>query len=141
MLFFAKWFGVTATDTERTNVSEESVIEEIKKNILLMQSKTAKEQNRPLRPGTHAKGICVRAEFEIFDLNKIKTAIPASRLAKGIFVRPAVYPAIVRFANADSNVNPDSKPDVRAMSFSVDLTNGGKENSGFNIDRQDFSLQ
>ena len=30
------------------------------------------------------------------------------------------YPATVRFANADSNINNDSKADVRAMSFAVE---------------------
>ena len=35
---------------------------------------------------------------------------------------PGVYPAVVRFANADPKVNSDFKADVRSMSFSVDLT-------------------
>jgi len=36
---------------------------------------------------------------------------------------------------------PDFKPDVRSMSFSVDLTRGGLVIPGANGGRQDFSLQ
>ena len=141
MLFFTKWFGVTETDAERSRISEQSVIEEIAKNILVMQSKTAKDQNRPLRRGTHAKGICVRAQFEVFNPGEGRREEESARIAKGIFAMPGVYPAVVRFANADSNINPDSKPDVRSLSFSVDLTKGGKENNGMVGIRQDFSMQ
>jgi hypothetical protein len=141
MLNFTKWFGVTETDAERNIVSEQSVIEEIAKNILIMQTKTAKDQSRTLRRGTHAKGICVRAQFEIFNPGEGRTAEESARIAKGIFAMPGIYPAVVRFANADSNVNPDSKPDVRSLSFSVDLTKGGKDNAGMKGVRQDFSMQ
>jgi hypothetical protein len=48
----------------------------------------------------------------------------ASRLAKGLYATPARHPATVRFANADSNINNDSKPDVRAMSFAVEPAGG-----------------
>jgi hypothetical protein len=65
----------------------------------------------------------------------------ASQLAKGIFARPAVYPATVRFANADSHMNSDFKADVRSLSVSVDLTCGGARSSVFGVDRQDFSPQ
>jgi hypothetical protein len=44
---------------------------------------------------------------------------------------------VARFANADPNVNSDIKPDVRSLSFSVDLTQDADANRG----RQDFSLQ
>jgi catalase len=134
MLIFTKWFGVTETDAERNRVSEQSVIDEIAKNILAMQSKAAKDQNRPLRRGTHAKGICVKAQFEVFQPDKNRSAEESARLARGIFALPGKYNAMVRFANADSNVNPDAKPDVRSLSFSVDM------NSDVNT-RQDFSMQ
>ena len=51
-----------------------------------------------------------------------------------------LYPATVRFANANSKVNSDFKADVRALSFSVDLTRGGSDSEA-GIQRQDFSLQ
>src|SRR5205807_4605738 len=54
---------------------------------------------------------------------------------------PNTYPAIVRFANADPNKNSDFKPDVRSLSFSVDLTRGGAAISAANAGRQDFSMQ
>src|SRR5439155_15230402 len=66
----------------------------------------------------------------------------AARLANGVFAKPGVYAAIVRFANADSKVNSDFKADVRSLSFSVDLTRNGAAVSGANGgSRQDFSLQ
>ena len=69
------------------------------------------------------------------------TAELAARLAKGIFAKPGIYPAIVRFGNADPKVNSDFKPDVRSLSFSVDLTRDGTAVPGANVGRQDFSLQ
>jgi hypothetical protein len=70
----------------------------------------------------------------------------AARLAKGIFAKPGIYPAIVRFANSDPNKNSDFKADVRSLSFSVDLTREGNaaRNAAVpdaSVGRQDFSLQ
>ncbi len=65
----------------------------------------------------------------------------AARLAQGIFATPGIYPAMVRFANADPKVNSDFKADVRSLSFSVDLTRDGAALPGANGGRQDFSLQ
>jgi hypothetical protein len=48
---------------------------------------------------------------------------------------------VVRFGNSDSKVNSDFKPDVRSLSFSVDLTRDGMAVSGANGGRQDYSLQ
>src|SRR5262249_2309896 len=56
----------------------------------------------------------------------------ASRLAKGIFAKPGIYAATVRFANSDPHVNSDFKADVRSLSFSIDLAPGV---------RQDYSMQ
>ena len=65
----------------------------------------------------------------------------AARLAKGIFATPGIYPAVVRFGNSDSKVNSDFKPDVRSLSFSVDLAREDTPFSDSNGARQDFSLQ
>ncbi len=65
----------------------------------------------------------------------------AARLAKGIFAKPGVYPAIVRFGNADPKINSDFKADVRSLSFSVDLTRDGTVVPDTSVTRQDFSLQ
>jgi hypothetical protein len=75
----------------------------------------------------------------IFDLVADCAPDLAARLAKGIFAKPGVYPAVARFANADACINSDFKPDVRSLSFSVDLASG--EMAGEGCSRQDFSMQ
>ena len=106
-----------------------------------MQANAAAKQHRPLGRGTHAKGVCARAQFEVFDVTVGRDPGLAARLAKGIFARPGVYPAIVRFGNADPNKNSDFKPDVRSLSFSVDLTRQGPMVPDATVSRQDFSMQ
>jgi hypothetical protein len=141
MLFLTRWFGVTGSDAERNLAAEGAYTEEIAKNILSMQAKAAAKQHRRLGRGTHAKGIAARAQFEIFDVTVGRDAAVATRLARGIFAKPGVYPAVVRCANADPNINSDFKPDVRSLSFSVDLTRDGTVVPDVSSDRQDFSLQ
>ena len=142
MLFLTRCFGVTSSDAERTVAGEQAIIEAITERVLAMQAKAAAQQHRPLRRGTHAKGICAKAQFEVFDVNVGRDPVLATRLAKGIFAKPGIYPAMVRFANSDSKVNSDFKADVRSLSFSVDLTRNGVAALGANGGgRQDFSLQ
>jgi hypothetical protein len=135
MLFVTRWFGVTGSDAERNLAAEPAVIEEIVEQILAMQSIVAARRNRPPARGTHAKGVCARAEFEILDVTAGRERALAARLAKGIYAKPAVHPAIVRFANSDPHVNTDFKGDVRALSFFVELAPGTKPA------RQDYSMQ
>jgi hypothetical protein len=137
MLYLTRWFGVTGSEAERDCAGEPARIDEITQSVLALQAKSAAQQNRPLGRGTHPKGVCVRAEFEVFDVTAGRDSQLGARLAKGIFVRPGVYPAVVRFGNADPKINSDFKPDVRSLSFSVDLTGA----LGASVDRQDFSLQ
>jgi hypothetical protein len=141
MLFLTRWFGVTGSGSERDFAREPSDIEEITRRSLLMQSNAAAKQYRPLARGTHAKGVCARARFEVLDVTADRDPVLADRLAKGLFARPAVYPATVRFGNADSSKNSDFKADVRSLSFSVDLTRGGRAVPDSKEGRQDFSLQ
>jgi hypothetical protein len=141
MMALTSWFGVTETDAQRCPAHEKADIDAIAEKSLLMQANAAHSQHRPLCRGTHAKGVCVRGRFEIFDLAGQYDAALAARLAKGIFARPGTYPAVVRFGNADSNVNSDFKPDVRSLSFSVDLTRGGVVIPVGGPSRQDFSMQ
>jgi hypothetical protein len=141
MFLPTRWFGITVSDAERNLPAEPAIIAEIVEKVLLLQANAAAQQHRPLGRGTHAKGICVRAQFEVFDVTVGRDPGLAMRLAKGMFAKPGVYPAIVRFANADPNVNSDFKPDVRSLSFSVDLTRDGAAAPGANVGRQDFSLQ
>jgi catalase len=132
-----RWFGVTVSDADRNVAAEKADIEEIAVRSLLMQTNAATAQHRSLCRGTHASGVCVRGQFEIFDVAAQRAPELAARLAKGIFAKPGVYPAVVRFANADSNINSDFKPDVRSLSFSVDLKQDGTAPAS----RQDFSMQ
>jgi hypothetical protein len=125
MLFLTRWFGVTGNDSERNLAREQADIEEIVERSLLMQANAAAQQHRGLCRGTHAKGACVRAQFEVFDATVERDRGLAARLARGIFATPGVYPAMVRFANADPNINSDFTADVRSLSFSVDLTGDG----------------
>jgi hypothetical protein len=141
MLWLTRWFGVTGSDSERNLAREKSDIEEIVRTTLLVQARAAAQQHRPLARGTHAKGVCARAQFEVLDVTVGRDPNLAARLAKGMFAKPGVYPAVVRWGNADSKTDSDFKPDVRSMSFSVDLTRDGMSLSGANSGRQDFSLQ
>jgi hypothetical protein len=123
---------------EAARANEQQDIATITQNILAIQKLYAAQQNRPLARGTHAKGICLRGEFEVFDVSKIvPDPVLAARLAHGIFVKPGVYPATIRFANADSHIFPDPKKDVRACSVAIELPPGV---IGPTAARQDFSM-
>ena len=132
MLFLTRKFGITISDSERDLAADKLYADQIVERVLVMQKKAAERDHRPLGRGTHAKGVTVRAQFEILDVRIGRDAALAARLARGIFATPGVFPATVRFANSDSRVNSDLKPDVRSLSLSVDLPTGG---------RQDFSMQ
>ena len=131
---------LTGQSLERKLATEEAEIAEIVQGFLTLQARAA-VQDRPLRRATHAKGVCVRAKFEVFDVTARRDPALAARLAKGIYAKPGIYPATVRFSNSDPNVKPDFKPDVRALSFAVDLVPDGPAAPGPNTVRQDFSMQ
>ena len=141
MVFLTRWFGVTESDAERNLAREKSDIEEIAQKSLLMQANAATKQGRPLCRGTHAKGVSARGQFEVLDVFVGRDSALAERLAKGIFAKPGIYPAVVRFGNADPNINSDFKADVRSLSFAVDLTRDGAATSLTSVARQDFSMQ
>ena len=110
---------------ERKLPTEQTDIADIVAGILAIQARFARQQKRPLGRGTHTKGVCARATLEIFDVAKTTgNRALAARLARGLFAKPGVYPATVRFANAASTIRPDPKPDVRALSFAVDVPAG-----------------
>jgi hypothetical protein len=141
MLFLTRLLGVTGSEAERDRAGEKALFAEIVAKVLQLQANAAAKQRRELARGTHAKGVCVRASFEVFNLADHSDRALATRLARGMFAKPGVYPAVVRFANADQHKNSDHKHDVRAMSFSVDLTRGGTAVTDAPSGRQDFSLQ
>jgi len=105
--------------------NEQADIAELVRAFLIVQKRFAEQQKRGLGRGTHTKGVCCRATFEVFDLSQT-IADPAlrARLARGVFARPGKYAATVRFANAASTILSDSKADVRAMSFSIEVPGG-----------------
>jgi len=141
MLFLTRYFGVTRNDGDRILGAEQALHEEIVEKVLLLQANTAAKAHCPLSRGTHKKGVSVRAQFEVLDVTVGRAGLLADRLAQGMFATPGVYPAVVRFANSDPNSNSDFKADVRALSFSVDLTRNGAAAPPVKVDRQDFSLQ
>ena len=113
------------TDFERRLPTEAADIDEIVRGMRAVQQQAAEAGNRPLSRGTHAKGLCVQAEFEVLDISRShREPAIAGRLASGIFAVPGTYPATVRFANADGGHRPDRWRDVRAMSFAVELPPG-----------------
>jgi processive rubber oxygenase RoxA-like protein len=131
----ANWFAPHGEEAQATEAAD---IAELTQGILTIQQRYAADQNRALARGTHAKGICVRGEFEVFDVFQVVSdRALAARLAQGIFAKPGVYPATVRFANAESHIFPDPKKDVRACSFAVELPPGV---IGPGATRQDFSM-
>ena len=126
------------TTLERLLATETSDIQEITHGILKAQARLAAKQKRALARGTHAKGVCVRGTFEVFDVvGKGPDHATGKRLAQGLFAKPGVYPATIRFANAKSSIEADFKPDVRAMSFSIEVPAGVL---GAAATRLDFSM-
>ncbi len=126
---------------ERYTTAKDAEIAEIARGFLAQQERAAAEQNRPLRRGTHAKGVCARAVFEVLDVANGRDPALAARLAKGIYAKPGSYPATVRFANSDPTVNSDWEPDVRSLSFAVELPQSRADATGAQLSRQDYSLQ
>ena len=123
---------------ERNLDTDETEIAEMVRGFLALQARAAAEQSGPVRRGVHAKGVCVRAVFEVLDVAQGRDRALATRLAKGVYARPGSYPATVRFSNSDPKMNDDSRPDVRGLAFSAELAPHG---SGAASARQDYSLQ
>ncbi len=118
----------------------EDEIDVVVRGFLAQQVRVAADQSRPLRRGTHAKGLCVRAVFDVPERAAGRDQGLARRLAAGVFARPGSYPAVVRCANSDPTVNSDWQRDVRGLSFSVDLSSAIPSAPHGHV-RQDFSLQ
>lgn len=131
---------VASREQTRAPVPERDEIDAIVRGFLAQQARTAAEEGRPLRRGTHAKGVCVRATFDVLDIAAGRDRALAGRLAAGVFARPGSYPAIVRCANSDPTVNSDWQPDVRGLSFSVELPAVVRPGVPGHT-RQDWSLQ
>lgn len=122
---------------EKPRPDEATDINEIRACMKVAQVTRAEQDKRPLGRGTHTKGVCVRATFEVFDLSQsVSDPVLRERLTHGLFAQPGKYPATVRFANGQDRVLPDSKPDVRALSFSVEVGEGADGEP----QRRDFTM-
>ena len=104
---------------ERLLPDEDKYIDQIREGILFLQEQEKEAHGKSLR-GTHAKGVCLAGEMEIYDVEKSAPAVSA-RLKKGIFSVPGKYLADVRFANGKGQINPDHERDVRAISLSLHM--------------------
>lgn len=118
-----------------TQAGEQALIDELVEKIGLLQYANRDPQTGRLHRGTHAKGVlCRNAEFEVFDVAAANPGIPedmVGELRLGLYRSPGRYGAWARFANGLSEKGHDTKPDERALSFSVDLGDG---------ERQDYSM-
>ena len=107
-----------------------------------MQAKAAAKQHRPLGRGTHAKGVCARAQFEVFDVTVGRAdGLADAARARECSQSPAYIPRSCGSGMRIRTKNSDFKADVRSLSFSVDLTRDGDHVSDAHSGRQDFSLQ
>jgi hypothetical protein len=121
---------------EKIPPGEAADIAEITAHFMELQRRFADQEGLPLQRGTHAKGVAARATFEVFDLAEaLDDTELAGRLGHGPFATPGSYEATVRFANAESRVQSDEKPDVRAVSFSASIPDGkgGEQRSDFSM--------
>ena len=113
---------------------------EIVDAFLTIQARTAAEQNRSLARASHAKGVWVGASFEVLEPAQGHDLALAARLAQGLCAMPDTYSATVRCCNSSPSVNSDWEPDVRGLSFNVELRRSFRTTTGTSVARQDFSL-
>jgi Catalase len=119
---------------ERLLPDEDKYIDQIREGILFLQAQEKQAHGKSLR-GTHAKGVCLAGEMEIYDVEKSAPTVSA-RLKKGIFSVPGKYLADIRFANAKGEIHPDHDRDVRAVSFALHMPSELSNPQG----RMDFTM-
>ena|GEM_PF-1325749 len=116
-----------------SEAAEKALMDRLAKNFVFVQGAGATKGK--LNRGTHSKGVCAKGEFTVVDVAKANPQASkeiVESVSKGLFATPGAYPVpFLRFANGKSGIGKDTDPDVRALSFSVDMGKKGK---------QDFSL-
>ena len=119
-----------------SKAGEQVLIDGLVAKIAFLQDINRDPKTGKLHRGTHAKGMtCAHAEFEVFDVAVVNPGVSAemiSKLRQGLYRVPGRYPARVRFANGKAAQQYDKEPDERALSFSVDLGNGARQDLSMN---------
>ena len=108
---------------EREFPSENQLTEDIIQNILEIQNRNKSVSGSIPRP-YYTKGVCARAEFEVVEVED-------EDLRSGVFAKPAMYSAVVRFANASIEKGDDRDPDGRGLFISLDLGERGRQDFSF----------
>jgi hypothetical protein len=119
-----------------SKAEEQALIDALAAKIDFLQHINRDPKTGQFHRGTHAKGMtCANAEFEVFDVavaNPSATAEEIATLRQGLYRTPGRYPARARFASGRSQKRDDRKPDERALSFSVDLGQGVRQDYSMN---------
>ena len=126
--------------TARNAATEDAETAELDRGFLALRARTAIEEVRPPGRGANAKGVCARAVFEVLDVAEGRDAALTKQLARGIYARPGLYPATIRFSNSDPSVHDDSSPDVRCLAFYVEVPPPSLPHASVKATRQDYSL-
>lgn len=115
------WKEVPLVDPKDKTTSEEDLFDQLAEKVVSRINHHAQE--KPLR-GFHAKiHAGVMAEFKV--LTDRPDVPGAARF--GVFAQPGVYPALVRFSNGQSDLQPDTKPQPRGIALKLVGVPGGPE--------------
>ena len=108
--------GGRRVEFERPRPTERDDIQEIVRGILTLQAQFAEREHAPLERGTHAKGICARAVFEVLDVRRVvRDTRLAARLARGLFAQPGTYPATISRATSIGALMREYLPNMRQV--------------------------
>jgi catalase len=117
-----------------SEATERVLVDRLLKNFVVVQAAGATKGK--LNRGTHSKGVCAKGELEIEDIAKANPTASketVESVSKGLFASAGKYPVpFLRFANGKSVIGKDTDPDVRAISFSVDLGKKGRQEFSMN---------
>ncbi|HEV7282936.1 MAG TPA: catalase family protein [Pirellulaceae bacterium] len=122
------------SDSVETIPADES--QDIDRIVEIMRSTLRQhlEKSGRLTSDVHAKPhACVLAEFQVAG------GLPPE-VAQGLFARPGLYPAFVRFSNTAPWFQPDAVPDGRGLAVQVDLRGERSPFASSDVATQDFVM-